>query len=91
MIGADTYCAACKLERAQVFTVSIKDLEYQAKKGAMPETNLRNIVLEEYHNLLDVFSEKNSDTLLSHRKYDHKIILKEQQKPGYAPLDKMSP
>ena len=28
MIGADTYWIACKLKRAQVFTVSMKDLEY---------------------------------------------------------------
>ena len=32
-----------------------------------------------------------SDTLPPHRKYDHKIILEKQQKPGYVPLYKISP
>ena len=58
----------------------MKDLEYQAEKEARPETNLRSVVLEEYHNLLDVFSKKNSNTLLPHREYNHKTILKKQQK-----------
>ena len=29
--------------------------------------------------------------LLSHRKYDHKIVLEEYQNPGHTPLYKMSP
>ena len=91
MIGADAYRAACKLKGAQVFAVSMRDLEYQAEKEAKPETNPRSVVPEEYHDLLDVFSKKDSDTLPPHRKYDHKIILEEQQKPGHAPLYKMSP
>ena len=91
MIGADAYRAACKLKGAQVFAVSMRDLEYQAEKEAKPETNPRSVVSEEYHDLLDVFSKKDSDTLPPHRKYDHKIILEEQQKPGHAPLYKMSP
>ena len=77
MIGADAYRTACKLKGAQVFAVSIRDLEYQAEKEAKPETNLRSIVPEEYHDLLDVFSKKDFDTLPPHQKYDHKIILEE--------------
>ena len=91
MIGADAYCAACRLKRAQVFAVSMRDLEYQAEKEAKPEIDPRSIVSEEYHDLLDVFSKKDSDTLPPHQKYDHKIILEEQQKHGHAPLYKMSP
>ena len=91
MIGADAYRAACRLRGAQVFAVSMRDLEYQAEKEARPETDPRSVVPEEYHNLLDVFSKKDSDTLPPHRKYDHKIILEEQQKHGHAPLYKMSP
>ena len=91
MIGADAYRAACRLKRAQVFAVSMRDLEYQAEKEAKPETDPRTVVPAEYHNFLDVFSKKNSDTLPPHRKYDHKIILEEKQKHGYAPLYKMSP
>ena len=90
MIGADAYHLACQLKRAQVFPIFIKNLEFQAKKKTRPETNLKTIVLEEYYDLLDVFSKKNSDILPSHQKYDYKIILEEEQKHGHAPLYKMS-
>ena len=69
----------------------MKNLEYQVEKEARPETNPRSIVLEEDHNLLNVFSKKNSNTLLFHQKYDHKILIKEQQKYSYTPLYKISP
>ncbi len=91
MIGADVYRAACSLKGAQVFAVFMRDLEYQAEKEAKLETNPRTIVPAEYHDLLDVFFKKNSDTLPPHRKYDHKIILEEKQKHGHVPLYKMSP
>ena len=90
MIGADAYRAACKLKGAQVFAVSMRDLEYQVEKEAKSETNPRSIVSEEYHNLLDVFFKKDSDMLPPNRKYDHKIILEEQQKLGHTLLYKMS-
>ncbi len=71
MIGADAYCVACRLKRAQIFAVSMRNLEYQAEKEAKPETDLRTVVPAEYHDLLDVFSKKNLDTLSPHQKYDH--------------------
>lgn len=37
MIGADAYRTVCKLKRAQVFAISIKDLKYQAEKKARPK------------------------------------------------------
>ncbi len=75
MIGVDAYRATCRLRVARVFIISMKDLEYQAEKEARPKTDPRSIIPEEYHNLLDVFFKKNSDTLPPHQKYDHKIIL----------------
>ena len=93
MIGADAYYVACRLKEAQVFAVSMTDLEYQVEKEAKPKTNPRTIILAEYHDLLDVFldifSKKNSDTLPLHQKYNHKIILEKEQKHNYAPLYKI--
>ena len=66
IMGADAYHLACQLKGAQVFAISIKDLEFQAKKKARSEINPKTVVLEEYHDILDVFSKKNSDTLLSY-------------------------
>ena len=91
MIGADAYRAACHLKGAQVFAVSMRDIQYQAEKEARAETNPKSVVPQEYHDFLDVFSKKDLDTLPPHRKYDHKIHLEEEQKPGHAPLCKMSP
>ena len=41
IIGANTYCIACCLKRAQVFAVFIRDIQYQAEKKARAETNLK--------------------------------------------------
>ena len=65
MIGADAYCIACCLKRAQVFTVSIRNIQYQAGKKAKAETDPKNIVPQEYHNFLDVFHRK-TQTLSLH-------------------------
>ena len=90
MIGANTYCTACKLKEAHVFALFLKDLEFQVAKEVKSETDLKSIISEKYHDLLDIFSKKNSDTLSLHQKYDHKIILEKEQNYDYAPLYKMS-
>ena len=90
MIGVDAYYVACRLKEAQVFAISMKDIPYQAEKEARAETDLTSVVSQKYHDFLNVFSKKNLDTLLPHRKYDYKIYLKKKQKPDYAPLYKMS-
>ncbi len=90
MIGTDVYCAACYLKRAQVFAVSIRNIQYQVEKETRAETNLKSVVPQEYHDFLDVFSKKDSDTPPSHRKYDHKIHLEEDQKPSHASFYKIS-
>ena len=78
MIGIDVYHAACRLKRAQVFAVSMKDIQYQAEKEARAKTDPKSVVLQEYHDFLDVFSKKDSNILPPHRKYDHKIHLEEE-------------
>ena len=90
MIGADAYYAACCSKKALVFAISMRDIQYQAKKEAKAESDQTSVIPQEYHNFLNVFSKKNSDTLLPHQKYDHKIHLEEEQKLGHAPLYKMS-
>ena len=65
-------------------------MKFQAEKETKPEINLKTIVQKEYHDLLNVFLKKNSNALPLHQKYDYKIILKEEQKHGYALLYKMS-
>ena len=66
IIGADAYRAACRLKGAQVFAISMKDIQYQAEKEARAETDPKSVVPQEYHDFLDVFSKKDSDTLPPH-------------------------
>ena len=44
IIGADSYCAAYCIKKTQVFAVSIKDIQYQAKKKAKAETDLKSVI-----------------------------------------------
>ena len=59
----DAYWTAYKLKRAQVFTISMKNLDYQVEKKTKPETISKTVVPEKYQDFLDVLSMKNLDTL----------------------------
>ena len=61
--------------RAEIFAVSMRDVEYQLNKGTKPPTDPKTVVPAEYHDYLDVFSKQASDTLSQHSKFDHKIEL----------------
>ena len=52
-----------KKQRAKIFAISMRDIEYQLNKGTKPSTNLKTVVPAEYHDFLDVFSKDISDTL----------------------------
>lgn len=55
IIGINAYCTTCKLKKAQVFTLFIRDLKFQIGKKVKSETNLKNIIPEEYHDFLNMF------------------------------------
>lgn len=63
IISADTYCTTCRLKKAQVFAISIRNLKYQVEREARPKTNPRTVISAEYYDFLDIFSKKNLDTL----------------------------
>ncbi len=71
MIGTGINYVASRLKGAQIFTISIKNLEFQTAKEIRPETDLKSIVSKECHNYLDIFSKKDSNTIIPHQKYDH--------------------
>ena len=62
-------------QRAEIFAISMRDIEYQLNKTTKPPTDPKTVVPAEYHDFLDVFSKDISDTLRPHRKHDHKIEL----------------
>ena len=51
----------------------MRDIKYQLKKATKTLTDLKTVILEEYHKFLDVFSKKTSDTLFEHSKYNYRI------------------
>ena len=61
------------------------------KADLLSESELRTLVLEEYHDLLDVFKEKKLEQLPPHRSYDHRIELESTASLGNCPLYSMSP
>ena len=68
----------------------MRDIQYQVETKARVETNPKSVISQNYHDYYDIFSKKNSNTLLPHWKYDHKIHSEKKQKPGHASLYKMS-
>ena len=56
----------------------------------MPETNPKTVISKKLHDFLDVLLKKDLDTLFSHQKNDHKIILEKEQKYDYTFLYQMS-
>ena len=44
MIDADAYCAAYYLKKASLFTLSIRDIQYQVEKEPRADTILKNII-----------------------------------------------
>ena len=51
-------------EKAQVFILSIKDLEYKIQKKFRSKTYSKSIVLEKYYDFFDILSIKNSNIFL---------------------------
>ena len=90
MIGAAAYRLLSKQKDVELFSISLKDIEYQLNKEDRPPTDPKTVVPPDYHEFLDVFSKAASDTLAPHRPYDHRIILEGGKDHGHSPLRSMS-
>lgn len=62
IISVDICNIVYYLNKAQMFIVLIKDIQYQVKKETRAETSLRSNVSQEYYNFRNIFSKKNLDT-----------------------------
>ena len=93
-IGGALFMHLAKKQKAEVFAISMRDIEYQLNKGAKPVIDPKIVVPAEYHDLIDVFSKDVSNTLRPYGKYDHKIeLLKDKDLAsdlGHSPLRGMS-
>lgn len=89
IINVDAYYITFKLKKARFFALSIKHFKYQVAKKARFKINSKSLILEKYHEFLNVFFKNNLDTPPFHQKYNYKIILKEKQKYSYITIYKM--
>ena len=55
-------------QKAEIFTISMRDIKYQLNKTTKPLTDTKTVVLAKYYDFLNVFSKNISDTLRPYRK-----------------------
>lgn len=66
MIGAAPFCTLAQQAGAQVFSVQIEEvLKGPAAKAEVNEVEIKRLLPQEYHDLVDVFPKSAADQLLS--------------------------
>ena len=66
------------------------DITRKVVNGYREDFTSDSIIPEKYHDLLDVFSIKESDKLLPYHSYNYKIVLKEGKQSRYRLLYRIS-
>ncbi len=89
MIEASTFNMMSKRKNVNLFSVTLKNVEKHLKKPNKSNTVMKNVLSSKYHEFLDVFDKKAFNILVSHRFYDHKIVLKKDAILEYTSLYKM--
>ena len=82
LIGAATFMRACKLPGMQSFRIHLSDTSLSTKFASVfDEAPNLSLILEEYHDYVDVFDKAKSMQLAPHGPYDLKIDLEEGASP----------
>jgi hypothetical protein len=89
MIKTSTFNIMSKRKNASLFFVILKNVEKHFEKHSKSNTVIKNVLSVEYHEFLNVFNKKTFNILVSHRFYDHKIVLKKNAVLEYTSLYKM--
>ncbi len=89
MIEASTFNMMNKRKNVNLFSVILKDVEKHLEKHSKLNIVIKNVLSVEYHEFLNVFDKKTFNTFVSHRSYDHKIVLKKNVISEYTSLYKM--
>lgn len=58
---------------AQVFAISIKDIQSSVEKKTSTKTYSKSFLHQKYHNFVHLFRKKNSNSGQKNRKYNHKM------------------
>ncbi len=89
MIEASTFNMMNKKKNVNLFFVILKDVKKHFEKHSKSNIVIKNVLSVEYHEFLNVFDKKAFNILVSHRSYDHKIVLKKDVIFEYTLLYKM--
>ena len=84
------YNLLSKQKDVKFFVIFLRDIDDQIQKNTDIFIDLKIILFEKFHDLINVFFKIASDELASHREHDHKIVIKENQKLNHSFLRKMS-
>ncbi len=89
MIKASTFNMMSKRKNVNLFFVILKDVKKHLEKHSKSNIVIKNVLSIEYHEFLNVIDKKAFNTFVSHRFYDHKIVLKKDAILEYTSLYKM--
>jgi hypothetical protein len=89
MIEASAFNMMNKRKNVNLFFVTLKDVEKHLEKHSKSNIVIKNVLSVEYHEFLNVFDKKAFNTFVSHRFYDHKIVLEKNVIFEYTSLYKM--
>ncbi len=89
MIEVFAFNMMSKRKNVNLFSITLKNVEKHLKKISKLDIVFKNVLSFKYHNFLNVFDKKASNTFASHRSYDHKIVLKKNAVFDYTSLYNM--
>ncbi len=89
MIKTSIFNMMSKKKNVSLFFVILKDVEKHLEKHNKSDIVIKNVLSVEYHEFLNVFDKKAFNILVSHRSYDHKIVLEKNAILEYTSLYKM--
>ena len=90
MVGAASFVRSAKREKLQILSTSLYELNRSLDRKTIEEGKLEELIPEEYHNFLPLFSEIVARELPPHRPYDHSIPLKNGFNPPFGPIYSLS-
>ncbi len=89
MIETSAFNMMNKRKNVNLFFVILKNVEKHLEKHNKSNIVIKNVLSVEYHEFLNVFDKKAFNIFVSHRFYDHKIVLKKNVILEYTSLYKM--
>jgi hypothetical protein len=89
MIKAFAFNMMSKRKDVSLFSVTLKDVEKHLEKHSKSDIVIKDVLSSKYHEFLNVFDKKTFNIFVSHRLYDHKIVLKKNVISNYTFLYKM--